>query len=104
MKTSRVVTASILLLAICQAYGVCFTYSYSDVFQSSAEDYLVSQSNVQKVNEGIVHYYSPVTTGAPASLTYHFDLSGMVTDASLFAHLASTSVAIRSALARCGAR
>jgi pimeloyl-ACP methyl ester carboxylesterase len=89
MKTMRVVTASVLLLAICQAYGLSFTYSYSDVFLSSAEDYLLSQSNVQKVNEGIVHYYSPVATGAPASLTYHFDLSGTVTDASLFAQLAS---------------
>ena len=52
MKTTRsIATASVILLAICHAYGVSFTYSYSDVFQSSAEDFLVSQSNVQKVNE-----------------------------------------------------
>lgn len=90
LKTTRsIATASVVLLAICHSYGVSFSYSYSDVFQSSAEDFLVSQSNVQKVNEGIVHYYSPVTTGAPASLTYHFDLSGTIIDASLFAHLAS---------------
>ena len=56
---------------------------------ASAEDYLVSQSNVQKVNEGIVHYYSPITSDTPASLTYHFDLLGTVRHASLFAHLGS---------------
>jgi hypothetical protein len=88
-RITSLATASVMLLAICHAYGVTFTYSYSDVFEASAEDHLVNQSNVQKINEGIVHYYSPITPGTPASLTYHFDLSGTITDASLFAHLAS---------------
>jgi hypothetical protein len=87
--TTSIATASVILLAICHAYGVSFTYSYSDVFDASAEDFLVSQSNVQKVNEGIVHYYSPITPDTPASLTYHFDLSGTIKHASLFAHLGS---------------
>jgi hypothetical protein len=90
MKTIRsIATASVILLTICHTYGLSFTYSYSDVFDASAEDFLVNQSNVQKVNEGIVHYYSPITPDTPASLTYHFDLSGTITDASLFAHLGS---------------
>jgi hypothetical protein len=90
MKALRsIAIPTIFFLAICHGYGTSFTYSYSDVFDASAEDYLVSQSNVQKVNQGIVHYYSPITIDTPALLTYHFELSETITDASLFAHLAS---------------
>ena len=90
MKTHKgIALASVVLFSICHGYGLSFTYSYSDVFDASAEDYLVSQSNVQKVNEGIVHYYSPITPDTPASLTYHFDLLGTIRHGSLFAHLGS---------------
>jgi hypothetical protein len=66
-----------------------FYYSYSDVFQATAENYTVDLVNVQKINEGIVHYYCPITLDAPAYLTYHFTFAGAVSDARLFAHLAS---------------
>ena len=84
-----IATASGMLLATVSTFGADFHYSYSDVFQPSAETYLVAQSNVQRVNEGIVHYYCPLTLGTPASLTYHCSLAGPISDAHLFAHLAS---------------
>lgn len=82
--------STFLLLVIAPAvYAESFFYSYTNVFQAEADTYLVGQTNAQKINEGIVKYYAPIALDTPASLTYHFALANTITNAALYAHIAS---------------
>ena len=66
-----------------------FEYSYPDVFSAVADDYVVSSANIKTTDEGANKYMNPINNGVPAHITYRFPLNGTITEAYLFAHIAT---------------
>ncbi len=82
---------SLPILLTMTSFGLAesFFYSYSNVFAPTADTYVVSQLNVQKLDEGVVGFYAPIAVNTPALLTYQFSFSNAITRANLFAHMSS---------------
>ncbi|MEZ6036731.1 MAG: hypothetical protein R3F29_04580 [Planctomycetota bacterium] len=57
-----------------------FEFEFDSVFEPQADQFLVQQTNAQKINEGGgITFWTPVFTGIPATLRYHFPFGGDTT-------------------------
>ena len=69
-----------------------FTYGYNTVYDSNANQYLVSEQNVTTNNEGgspPITYYYPSGIGVLGSLTYEFTFANPTTEVNLLSSLFS---------------
>jgi hypothetical protein len=69
-----------------------FTYGYNTVYDSNADEYVVSQDNVIKADVGDsppYYAYQPSSIGVPGSVTYRFTFAKPTQAATLQASLAS---------------
>lgn len=83
--------AAMSMAAAGQAAAAGFSYSYSNPYDGTADDYIVSTSNVKLYTEGTVRTWVPTSGGAdfasttPGEIVYKFDFgSETVETASLY--------------------
>jgi len=92
MKALSLIVASLALWAG-QASAQSFSFGYTDIFASGADNYIVNEQSVEKYsypyNSPPITFWGPSANDVPASLTQEFSFTEPATNIFLHAELAS---------------
>lgn len=89
IRFAKYVLLTLIALSAQMSLASDFDYSFASVFAPNADQYVVSTTNLQKVNEGFDTYFCPIQLNAPATITYRFDFCLPTESAYLDCKLAS---------------